>query len=235
MTTTASSPNETRPQPHEHGDRVELSDAGSATEALAGGAALVLGILGLAGIFRGHMVAIIAIVLGVAFLLEGGAVGTTYYPLVRDVEHRGAERLLAAEIGGGLTADSLAGIAGIALGVMSLLGVGTTVLPAVALLIFGGGLLLGTAASGRLSARQLEVVGPSNMETRLVGARAMSSSRVVLAGGAIVLAILALAGLRPWTLTLVGYLAVAVSLLSSGASGGAALVGNMRHHPAAAP
>jgi hypothetical protein len=232
MTTTASSPNEPRPQPYERGDLGELSDAGSATEALAGAAALVLGILGLIGIFRGYMVGIIAIVLGVAFLLEGGAVGTRYYPLVRDVEHRGTERVVAAEIGGGLTADSLAGIAGIALGVISLLGVGTTVLPSVALLIFGGGLLLGTAASGRLNARRLEVIGPSDPERRVVGARAMSGSRVILAVGAIVLAIIALAGLSPWTLTLVGYLAVAFSLLSSGASGGAVLVSTVRHRPA---
>lgn len=225
-------------QPRVRGEsdrRVEIAGAGSMVVALAAAAAIVLAILGLAGALPGYMVTIATIVLGGAFLFEGGAVVARYHRIARDTAQPSEQHLLGGDVGGGMTAESLAGIAGIALGILSLLGLAAYILEPVALICFGAGLLLGSAALSRLQSVQFERHGvvSDSMRSILRELGNMSIGGQVLVGiGGIVLGILALLGLAPLTLTLVGMLAVGFSLLMSGSAVGARILGIVRHEPA---
>ena len=81
---------------------------------------LVLAILGLAGVVPMYMAFIATIVLGVALLFEGWALASRYSKLLSEM---GGGLLTATELGGGITAEFLAGAAGVALGILALLGV----------------------------------------------------------------------------------------------------------------
>jgi hypothetical protein len=224
-------------QPRVRGEsdrRVEIVGAGSMVVALGAAAAIVLAILGLAGALPGYMVTIATIVLGGALLFEGGAVVARYHRIARDAAQPSERPLLSGDVGAGMTAESLAGIAGVALGILALLGLAAYILVPVALIAFGGGLLLGSAAVSRLQSVQLEghAAVSESMRSMLRELGNMSIGGQVLVGtGAIVLGILALLGLSPLTLTLVGMLAVGFSLLMSGSAIGARMLGIIRHEP----
>ena len=86
--------------------------------------------------------------IGISLLCEGGTVGARFSRLLANATGKEANY---ANLGGGLTAEFMAGATGIVLGLLSLLGVVPTVLPAVAVIVFGGALLLGSGAAARLS------------------------------------------------------------------------------------
>jgi hypothetical protein len=203
-------------------------------EAFGAGAAIVLAILGLAGALPLTMAAVATILLGAAFLLEGGAVLARYHHLVHAMQRAGEEPAIRAEVGGGTTAETLAGITGLALGILSLLGVFPEVLLPVAIIAFGGGLLLGGAARSRLGSVAMEETGVGERLRHVLheAIRASSGSQTLVGIGAIVLGILALLGIYPLTLVLVGLLAVGCAALLSGTAVGARMLGIVRHRAA---
>jgi hypothetical protein len=224
--------------PHLRGEgerRVEIvSGTGSMAEALGAAAATVLAILGLAGVLSGYMATIATIVLGGVFLLAGGTAVTHYHRLAHDVAHPSERHhLLGAEVGGGMNALSLAGLAGLALGILSLLGVAPHILEPVAMIAFGAGLLLGSVATSRL--HEVHVgYGAAGESTRSVLRELghLSASGNALAGIAvIVLGILALLGIVPLTLTLVAVLVLGFAMLMSSSAFGARMLA-VRHPPA---
>jgi hypothetical protein len=209
---------------------VELAGAGAATGAFGAAAAVVLSIVGLAGVLATAMMSIATIVLGAAFLLDAGAVGARYRKLAREC-FAGEERLARLELGGGISAGSCAGIAGIVLGILALLGLTPVTLCAVALIAFGAAMLFGSAAKGRLASLGTSVYGLSDKARHVIDEtmRASAGAEVFVGVGAVVLGILALLGFAPLTLVLVGFLGVgAVELLGESAFG-ARMVGIMRH------
>src|SRR5574337_677147 len=118
---------------------------GSTLGALAGAAAVVLAILGLADIEPHYMLAIAAIVVGAALLAQAGFVAAEASTIA------GAEQLGRtgkAEFEGGISAEALAGGAAIVLGILALVGFSPMVLNLVALLAIGAAILLGGAALG---------------------------------------------------------------------------------------
>jgi hypothetical protein len=201
-------------------------------EALAAAGAIVLAILGLAGAMSGYMMTIGTIVLGAAILLQAGSIGARRHRLVEETA-TADPRMAQAEVHGGMGAESIAGVTGIVLGILALLGVANAVtLCAVALIAFGGGLLLGSAATARfrtLSGGRHEL----SESTRHVLHEALSFStgaEVFVGIAGVVLGILALLGVFPATLVLIGLLAVGFSALLSGSSVGAHMLGLARHH-----
>lgn len=203
-----------------HEERVvEAVGASSAAEAIGGAAAVVLAIIGLAGGLPTAMMSIATIVLGGAILLDAFAIGGKYERLVRDTwgaEVRGAK----VRAGTGLSAEALAGIAGVVLGILALLGFMPLTLCAVALLVFGGGLMLGSVARRRFDATSAAHYGAGASPTAL---RALEEATTVAAGGdvlvgigAVVLGILALLGIYPLTLVLVGFLGVGGAVMLGG-------------------
>jgi hypothetical protein len=210
---------------------VEIVGVGSIAEALGAAAAIVLAILGLAGALPFYMMTIGTIVLGAAILFEGGAIASRYSKLLSETAEAGETRTASYELGGGMSAEALAGIAGLALGILALLGIVPLTLSAVAMILFGAGLLFGSAAITRLNSLTMETAYAGETTRRVVreAVSASAGGQVLIGIGAIVLGILALLGMDPLTLTLVALLGVGISVLFSGTALGARMLGIVRH------
>jgi len=197
--------------------RQTMAVAGSSiAEAAAAGVAAVLAIIGLAGTQTFLMMSIATITLGGAFMLrEGGIIAQSLRTRTRSDVFR--EQVL----GSGLTASTIAGITGIALGILALVDVDPSILVPAAVIVFGGALLLGNApGSATLMASRVDTLGsvgtPGGGGEMLVGM------------GATALGILALVGVAPLTLSLVALLALGVATFLVGGAVGAKVVGASR-------
>jgi hypothetical protein len=168
-------PGATREGPGEH------ERAGGITEAIAASAGVALAIIGLAGRAPRVMDSIAVIVLGAAFLFERWTATSRVHAGTLPEER--ADRALAAE--------SIAGWAGVVLGILSLLRVAPTVLVPIALMVFGAGLVLGLAMGSR-------------------------TARLFVGLCTVALGILALLQFAPRTLTLIGMIGVGGILLLTG-------------------
>ena len=166
---------------------------GSVTEGIGALSTIVLAILGLAGIFTNIVASVATIVIGAVFLAES--------MLARAAVRTSAEGVRAG-IGGGMTAGFFAGIAGIVLGILSFFRPEPGILVAVALLVYGAALLLSGGTLSRLS--------------WLPEAEAAGSGSVLMGLAVTVLGILAVIGLVPMTLALVGLLCLGAGAFFSG-------------------
>jgi hypothetical protein len=205
----------------------------SVLESIVGVAAVVLAIVGLLGSVPLLCDAVAMICGGAALLLEGGAVATRMHRLSTALG--GTD----VDISGGLGAESIAGVAAVVLGILSLLGCSPLVLLPVSAIILGAGLMLGSAATARLHSASTGVAAPGmGASSPEAGATALlvresiyaSSGAHVLVGlAAITLGIVALLGLEPRLLTLVAALSIGGGVLLSGAAVGGRLMLAMRH------
>src|SRR5262249_44298677 len=137
--------------PGEHGRRTaEVAvTGGSMIEAIAGIAAVVLAIFGLANVLALPLLSVAVIVVGVGLVFAGAAMAVRRTRLLTDTA---GFQVSAAEFGGGgMGIEVLAGLAGIVLGVLALIGLVPVVLNAVAALVFGAALLLSSGGTARLS------------------------------------------------------------------------------------
>ncbi len=187
--------------------------AGSTSEVLAGGAAVVLAILGLAGIEQVYMLPIATLAIGAALLIEGGVLITRYADMAAEwpAQRRGME------FGGGVTAEFFGGCAGIVLGILALVGVFPQILISIAALVFGAALLLGSGATSRFRSFDFTETGhPMGHEIAREATLAASGAQSLVGLAAVVLAILALTHIVPVTLTLVALLVVGASIVLSG-------------------
>jgi hypothetical protein len=192
---------------HGPGDRtVRLAQAGTTTEAVGAAAAIVLSIIGLAGGMPRAMMVIGTIVLGAAILLDAASSEARSH-LFSTEARAGEGQIARAERVGGVSAEYVAGIAGIVLAVLALLRISPTLLCSIALVVLGAGLLFASPAK----------------------ARGAASGEALVGLGAIALGILAMLGLKPVTLVLVGLLAVGAAVFLSCSAFGARLFGTLRH------
>jgi len=194
----------------------ETVAGGSAVEAAGGLGVGILAILGLAGVFPVYLEAVATIALGVALFAEGGAAAARFRHLL--AEARGS-RIDVAELGGGITAELLAGGAGVILGLLALLGVVPQILIASAVVVFGAGLLFGSGSMGRLNAFAAAMASDeqtAHMAREAVRAAAGAQVMVGIAG--IVLGVLSLVGIAPMILALVALLSLGASVLLSGSA-----------------
>lgn len=196
---------------------LEVIRTGSMAEAASGLAGVVLAILGLAGILSPLLLSISTIAIGAALLFEGGAIAARFSNLLTDL---GRGRVEATELGGGMTAEFLGGAAGVALGILGLLGVLPGVLIPVAAIVFGGSLIFGSTVTSRLNSLEIRRAGGN--ELAQMAAREMVSAaaglQVLVGLGGIALGIIALVGIAPEILSLVAMLGLGASVLLSGSA-----------------
>jgi len=185
----------------------KIISTGSLAEGLAGGAAVALSIIGLANIYSVMMVAIATTAIGASLLFEGGAVAARYSNLLSKVSHG---KFQTSEMGVGITAEFLGGVAGATLGILAILGVVPTVLVPVAVLTFGATLIFSSGITSRLSVLEISErkENPEFAEIAREAVNAAAVVQVMVGLVAIVLGILALINIAPVALSLVGTLIV---------------------------
>lgn len=205
-----------------HGERTaaEVLAGESFGEALAAAGALVLAIIGLAGLYPVQLVSIATIAVSAALVLEGGAVATRFHAILAETA---GGKLEASELGGGLSTEILGGAAGVVLGILALLGVVPYTLLGAAAIVLGGSVMLGSMTDVKLNA--ITVHGAHLSETARAVARnavrAAAGAQALVGAGAIVLGILALLNNHAVVLTLVAMLALGGALLLAGGAIGA--------------
>ncbi len=210
----------------------ESAAYGGFVDAIGGIATIVLAVVGLAGVRPEMMVAVATIVFGVALLVEGGAMLSEYAHIVFP---SGAGSVPMENFGGsGLSAHFLVGAGGIVLGVLALLGIEPVALTSVALIAFGAAMVLSSNTVRQLhqlkrtmrSAEGQSVSGTAILANEMASE---SSGALSLAGlAAIVLGILAVAGMNPTALTLAALIALGATLILTGSSLTATVVSFMR-------
>lgn len=204
-----------------HESMARMVAVGSRAEAVAGAGALVLAILGLAGMLPMILASIAVIAAGAAFLFQGAAVVARHRRLA--LEAGGGD----IELEAGMSAEIFGGLAGITLGILALIRIATIPLLAISAIVFGGTLLFGTPVVYRASCAEPQVpildVIAREMAAGAAGAQAF------IGIGAITLGILALIGLVPQTLVLVAVLSIGAAALLSGGSLLSKMVGLLYH------
>ncbi|MGD8830119.1 MAG: hypothetical protein PVF57_05900 [Pseudomonadales bacterium] len=199
---------------------MEKTFAGASfSEAAIATGAGVLAILGLVGVLPHYMTAVATIALGASLLVEGLGLASR----MKQLQELARTRYETTLVGGGISTEVAAGVAGIALGILALVGIVPTVLVAVAAIVFGGGLIFGGSTEIEIE-RLLSQLGDDETggKTVRVSVEAVSGADVLVGIGAATLGILALSGVEPVTvLVLVAQLAVAAALTLSGSALGA--------------
>ncbi len=191
--------------------------AESAPELVSGIAVIVLTILGLAGVAPVFLVAIATIVFGVGLLLYGrSAVGEVN----RRFRQRADAAVLTTSALGGLPVVFLAGVAGIVLGILALLNVDALQLVAIAVIAFGGALILSGNAKLRIRVMSETLANIDQALIRLgeEAAEDAAGMQTMVGLAAVVLGILALAGFVSVTLVLVALLALGCFAILSNAA-----------------
>jgi hypothetical protein len=203
----------------------ETAAVGPLTEGAAGIAAIVLCVIGLASIAPASMAAIAIVIIAAGLIVEGANTAVEYSRAMMRAEAGAPE---VAELGADITAEFMAGGAGMVLGVLSLVGVNEAHLMPASLIVFGGALVLAGLSATRIGAiSTLETVGGRTVAWR----SELSPSRglqMLIGAAAVVLGILALV-LTGMTvvLSLVGLLAVGAALLATSANFTRALIATL--------
>jgi len=190
-------------------------------------AGAVLAIIGLAGVEPRWLLAAATIAVGVSFLIEGSTIASR----LSDLLHEHTEgRVQMAELGTGTTSETVAGIAGITLGILGALNVIPSVLLPVAAIVYGAGALFGSGTN--VSITQLLAMHKEESATAHQIMRqavyATTGLQVLVGLGAITLGIIALAGIYPFILTLVAMLGVSGSFLLSNTALASRMAGVLR-------
>ncbi len=202
---------------------------GSLAEGIASGAAVVLTLVALSGIAPEMLLSVAVIVMGAAFLLEGGAVSMRFSKLLAETS---TSRFDEAELGVGVTSEFLGGVSGIILGILSLLRISPMVLVPAAVIVYASTLMMSSGMTMRLNALELEGAGETT-RFRKIAHEAMTAAAGVeflLGLAAAVLGIIAVVGVYGTVLSLVALLAISVSGFVTGTAVTARMVSLMRRH-----
>ncbi|WP_438002295.1 hypothetical protein WMF26_24555 [Sorangium sp. So ce185] len=189
---------------------------GSLAEVLCGAATIVLAILGLTGIMPGELTSIATIVFGAALIAQGGAIASRFGALSRAAPP--VEWDTRAELGSGMGAELVCGAAGVVLGVLALLGLAPMTLTSIAVIVFGGALLLGGGATADLGALDTHGAHQHLAHVARQASMAAAGLQSLVGAGAVVLGILALVGIYPMVLTFVALLALGSIVVVSGSA-----------------
>lgn len=178
-------------------------------------ALVILGILALDKIDPLLLVSIAVIVAGV--LLAAGSAGLTQQ-IATGLAAKAGHHIDASELPAGLNAGVPAGVAGVVLGILAVLGVVPQTLIAVAVIVFGAAVLFDFAARSQARALRMTTGETPELSARLALAAASSTSTagILTAVGLITLGILALGGIDAPVLTAVAFLALGVYVLLEG-------------------
>src|SRR5690348_1150029 len=111
----------------------ETEPVGLLTEGAAGIAVIVLAVVSLAGVSAASLTSIAAIVIGVGLMAQGfnSAADNSRMTIA-------AGAVASSDLAGEVMVDVLAGITGVILGILALIGINVEILLASALIVFGG-------------------------------------------------------------------------------------------------
>ena len=209
----------------------EAATYGGLVDAIGGVATIVLAIIALSGVSQQMLGAVATIVFGAALMIQGGTMLTEYTMLISPTGTAVSEEMSG---GGGVSALFLVGAAGIVLGVLALLNIYPQTLVAVAVIAFGAALLLSSTsvwhiyrakqASHRAAPMQTHSVGEVVAGEMASGSAALQCLAGLAAG---VLGIVAVTGTNPMVLMLVGLLVLGATVLLTGSTLSAAVMGFM--------
>jgi hypothetical protein len=190
---------------------------GSVAESVAAGATIVLTLIALSGIMVETILPVAVILMGVAFLLEGGAISTRFSKLLIEA---GNDRLDRAELGVGVTSEFVGGATGVIFGILSLTRLSLMTLLPVAVLVYGITLILSSGIAVRLNTLEIEGSSASARfkEIAHVATTAAVGIEFVLGLSAVILGIIALSLPYNYTLTLVAMLLIGISGVISGSA-----------------
>ena len=208
----------TNAQFHEHARRWEHTAL--TTELILSLGAVVLSILEILGVFPIYLAAIAVIGIGAVLLFQSANVGLQYSELLYDAG--ATSKVGVPYVSRGITADLLAGMAGIVLGVLALLGIVPMTLLSVTVITYGGALLL---TSGELVWLNSLDANENAMVRRLRRSMSVAAAgaQVLVGMAGVVLGILGLVGIASTTMVLVALLATGASILLRGSSVGGLL------------
>lgn len=180
----------------------------SMREGLGGLLLIILGVLSLRSINAILLNSIATIIAGVVLISVSGSLSLQ---LGKELAARSRETLDASQLRSGMNAGALAGLAGVVLGILSILGRSPAVLTAVAVIAFGAAVLFDYVAHAQLRALRMTSAETSDQAARLaLPAASSTSTATVLIGVALItLGVLAVTGTNTNVL-------VAVALLSLG-------------------
>jgi hypothetical protein len=215
------------PEIHEERLSAEVILGGALAETLTGAGVVVVSIIGLAGFLPMIMLSIATIGLGMSFLFEGGAVASRLSNLLSEFSEG---RVDIAELGGGLSAEFIAGFGGIALGILSLIGVVPTILTPIAAIVFGLALVIGSGVKARLNHLSISNRNEHKLVRQIAREALIAASGVEILVGlsAIALGILGIVRIVPVTLSLVAILSVGGMVLLSGTALGGRMLSLFR-------
>ncbi len=193
----------------------KLVAGGSTTEAVIGACVVALAIIGLASVYPFYLAPIATIAFGAGMLLAGSAVAASY---ARILHNAGRDKTELAAFGGGVSVEVFTGIAGIVLGILTLVGIDPLTLLPIAMIVFGGGMMFSSGAATRLN-----VLGSPHTDehTAMLAREAIwgaTGMQVLVGAGAVVLGILALIGYHPLTLSEVSLLGLGGAMLIAGSA-----------------
>jgi hypothetical protein len=206
------------------GIAAEAEPFGLLTEGAAGIAAIVLAIIALAGISAGALASIITIVVAVGLMVQAFNAAAE---VSRELNTSGTAVALAgrgSELGGEVMIDIAAGLTGVVLGVLGLVGVNAPHLIPAALIVFGGALLLSGATAMQGRVLTTTTVSGAPMQVSHQGSAAMSGLEILIGFAAVILGILSLVFESSWVLVLVGFIAVGAAMLMVSATFSGAVV-----------
>jgi hypothetical protein len=201
----------------------EAAAYGGLVDAVGGIATAVLAIIALTGFAPEALAGVATIVFGAALLIQGGTLLSEYSSLIFPSSSTASAAATETFAGDGLAAMFMAGAAGVVLGILALLGVAAPVLTAVAVIAFGGALVLSASSTRHLYQLQAALrrgsIAVSGNEF-VAGHLATGSGGVQLLTGlaAIVLGILAVTGVYAAALTLVALLVLGVTIIMTGSA-----------------
>lgn len=190
---------------------------GSLAESVAAGATVVLALIALSGIMVETILPVAVLLMGIAFLLEGGALSMRFSKLLVDASN---DRLDKAELGVGVTSEFVGGAAGVIFGVLSLARLSLMTLLPVAVLVYGITLILSSGIAVRLNTLELEGSSASARfkEIAHVATTAAAGVEFVLGLSAVILGIIALSLPYNYTLSVVAMLIIGISGVVTGSA-----------------
>jgi hypothetical protein len=195
-------------------------------EGLTGLAAVALAIIGLAHVAPWLLASISTLALGAAFLFEAGSIGARFSALERET---GEEEVRTEWTSfGTLSVGFLAGCTGIALGILALLNIYPAVLVPIAIIIYGGTLIMDSGVRVRLSVFENLKAPVVVREMSREAASASSGIQVLVGLASVVLGILAVIGISGEALSLIALLTIGAVVLFIGSFTGARMVSMLR-------
>jgi len=219
----------------------ETTAYGGVVDAVGGIATIVLAIVALAGLHPEVMAPVAVIVFGAALLIQGGTMLSEYGHVIFPAN---TTAMPAEQFGGGgLSALFLVGASGIVLGVLSLLGIAAATLTSIAIIAFGGAMILSSGSVRHLYQMRSSTIratrmaeGPGSTMTphwsteMLAGEMASDSAGIHLLSGltAVVLGILAVAATNPMVLSLCALIVLGATVILTGSELTGMVLGFMR-------